>query len=159
MSGMLFQEMRRPVLATALQWCRDHIGTFATAPNADQDIRGGCERPPETRAASETPEPPSCFFDASLLFRCMDRLQIDWDQLANDDPLLFRELQGRCALCRSKEECVGTLAQGFDDPRWDRWRQYCPISTMLTVLGAVQNCGRAAQHLKMPRSIGLSDLP
>jgi len=48
----------------------------------------------------------SPFFDASLLFRHMERLRIDRDQLASDDPLLFRELKGRCALCRSKEQCL-----------------------------------------------------
>jgi len=32
--------------------------------------------------------------DASLLFSCMDVLQIDHNKLARDEPLLYRELQG-----------------------------------------------------------------
>jgi len=88
----------------------------------------------------------------------MDMLQIDRNELAKDDPLLFRELQGLCALCRNKEECVRELAHEFDDARWDRWREYCPNSSTLTTIGAVQNCALAAEHLKMPRSTNLPDL-
>ena len=102
-------------------------------------------------APTEAPVLPSCFYDASLLFRCMAALQVDRGELAADDPLLFRELQGRCTLCRSKETCVEDLAIGFDDAGWDRWRGYCVNATTLTTLGATQNCGRAAQHLKKPR--------
>ena len=87
-------------------------------------------------------------FSTSLLFRCMDMLQVDQSELASDDPLLFRELQGVCALCRSKDECAQDLAHQFDDARWDRWWVYCPNSAMLAMIGAVQNCGRAAQYLK-----------
>jgi hypothetical protein len=109
-------------------------------------------------AASATPAPARHLFDSSLLFRCMDMLQIDRDELAKDDPLLFRELQGRCALCPCKELCVRELAHEFDDTRWDKWRAYCPNSSTLTTIGAVQNCALAAQHLKMPRSAAPPDL-
>lgn len=104
-------------------------------------------RPQESQScgSGETSAIPRYLFDASLLFRCMDRLQIDRGVLAKDDPLLFRELQGVCALCHSKEECVRDLAQRFDDARWDRWWVYCPNSARLTMIGAMQNCGRAAQ--------------
>ena len=37
--------------------------------------------------------------DASLLFCCMDVLQIDHSKLAREEPLLYRELQGICSLC------------------------------------------------------------
>jgi hypothetical protein len=57
-----------------------------------------------------------------------------------------------CALCCSKDKCVEDLASEFDDAQWDRWWAYCPNSATLVQIGAVQNCGRAAQHLKMPRS-------
>ena len=72
--------------------------------------------------------------------------------------LLFRELQGVCALCRNEEECAQDLAHQFDDLQWDRWWVRCPNSAMLTIIGAVQNCGRAAQHLRMPPSAALSHL-
>ena len=45
--------------------------------------------------------------DAGLLFSWMDMLQVDRSDLAMDDPLLFYELQGVCAVCLSKEECAG----------------------------------------------------
>jgi hypothetical protein len=99
----------------------------------------------------ESPVPPRCFFDASLLFYSMELLQIDRSELAKRDPLLFYELQGRCALCRSKEECVQDQTQEFDDARWDRWIEYCPNSIVLTTLGAAENCPLAAQHFKMTR--------
>lgn len=106
----------------------------------------------------ETPGLSRHCFDASLLFRCMERLQVDQSDLAQDDPLLFRELQGVCILCPRKEECVHDLAHQLDDAGWDRWREYCPNSAMLTMIGAVQNCGHAAQHLKMPLAASLSRL-
>jgi hypothetical protein len=108
------------------------------------------ERPQLSGFESSAPE--RRLFDASLLFGCMARLQIDRGELANDDPLLFRELQGMCALCRSKDKCVEDLASEFDDAQWDRWWAYCPNSATLVQIGAVQNCSCAAQHLKMPRS-------
>ncbi len=82
----------------------------------------------------------------------MDVLQVDRHDLAAGDPLLFRELQGRCSLCRHKRECVQDLAHPFDHDRSERWQGYCPNSATLTVIGAIQNCGYAAQHLKMPES-------
>jgi len=32
-------------------------------------------------------------------------------------------------------------AHQFDDARWDRWWVYCPNSAVLTMIGALQNCG------------------
>jgi hypothetical protein len=84
----------------------------------------------------------------------MAGLQVDRDELASDDPLLFRELQGLCTLCRSKERCVLDLAQERDQPNNLAWREYCPNAATLNVLGAVQNCSRAAQYLKPPHSTG-----
>jgi hypothetical protein len=87
----------------------------------------------------------------------MDMLQIDRPELAKEDPLLFHELQGRCALCRDREECMRELAHEFDDTSWDKWREYCPNSSTLLAIGAVQNCARAAQHIKMPRAVVAQD--
>src|SRR6266704_1051589 len=74
---------------------------------------------------------PPCLFDADLLFRCIDMLQIDRSQLMREEPLLYRELQGVCTLCPSKEDCSFDLAGGFDGVRWDEWWLYCPNSAML----------------------------
>ena len=62
-----------------------------------------------------------CYYDASLLFRCMDMLQIDCGKLRQDDPLLFRELQGVCSLCPRKQNCSQDLASGFSAVHWDKW--------------------------------------
>jgi hypothetical protein len=105
-----------------------------------------------------TPELPSYVYDGSLLFHCMELLQIDRGDLAYNDPLLFRELQGVCALCRSKDVCAHDVSHLFDNAQWDRWVNYCPNAPTLTLIGAVQNCGHAAQSLKMPKGVIAANL-
>src|SRR6516165_12342187 len=50
--------------------------------------------------------------------------------------------------------CVLDLAQERDEPGNQGWREYCLNATTLNALGAVQNCARAAQYLRTPRSTG-----
>jgi hypothetical protein len=57
-------------------------------------------------------------------------------------------------LCRSKERCVLDLAQECDELANPVWREYCPNATTLNALGALQNCARARQYLRTPRSTG-----
>jgi hypothetical protein len=92
------------------------------------------------------------YYDAGLLFRHMERLQLNREESARDDRLLFRELQGRCILCASKEQCVQDLAADSDKVDWEDWQTYCPNARTLMILGALQNCGLAAQYLKRPSS-------
>src|ERR1019366_6871223 len=116
------------VLVAILEWWRNRRRANAAAP------------PGVPNPAMDEPAPPAArLYDGSLLYRCMDMLQIDRDELAKDDPLLFHELRGRCALCRDKEECVHAQAREFDDASWDRWREYCPNSSTLRTIGALQN--------------------
>jgi hypothetical protein len=140
---MSSQEKHLSVLAALLGWWRN---------------RKAAALPPVPAAIGEPAPPAARLYDGSLLFGCMDMLQIDRDELANNDPLLFRELQGRCALCRDKAECMHAQARTFEDADWDRWREFCPNASTLTTIGAVQNCAQAAQYLKMPRSDVGSDL-
>jgi hypothetical protein len=144
-------EKHRSVFAAVVEWGRDHLRAHA-APPPSPSLSGAVECGSTASAAPEVPQPAYNVFNGGLLFRCMDMLQIDRDELAKDDPLLFHELQGRCALCRDRETCERELAHEFDDAGWDRWRAYCPNSATLTTIGAVQNCARAAQRLRMPRS-------
>ena len=113
----------------------------------------------DARWPDQAPDLARHSYDAGLLFRRMAALQIDRDELASDDSLLFRELQGLCTLCRSKERCVLDLAQARDQPGNPGWREYCPNAATLNVLGAVQNCSRAARHLKTPYSTGHLEIP
>jgi len=46
------------------------------------------------------------------------------------------------------------LAQEGDERANREWREYCLNATTLNALGAVQNCARAAQYLRRPRSTG-----
>ena len=122
------QEKYKSVDSPVLGRCRSGE---AMAPRlSGQSIPSASEQA-QTSNCFETSAPPRYFFDASLLFRCMDMLQFDRSGLARDDPLLFRELQGMCTLCRNKEECSQDLAYEFDDARWNKWRAYCPNSTIL----------------------------
>ncbi len=87
--------------------------------------------------------------DANLLFRWMGILQVDGSDLARDNPPLFLELQGVCASCRSKEECVQDLAHKFDNARWNKWRAYCPNSAILRALWRDAIIGRVEAQVPL----------
>ncbi len=143
------EKQKKSVFSVVREWYRNRREESATQPRPEQSIAGAGERPPMC-SGLEPPAPPRCFFDASLLFRCMEMLEIDRGELAKDDPLLFHELQGVCALCRSKQECSQDLGQDlgqeFDDARWHKWWVYCPNSAMLGQIGAVHAATRAAPN-------------
>ena len=148
------QNRRLSRLASILRWCSRRaraiapfIGERLTAPRASNLVDAG--------SSGDVPDLPRHFYDASLLFRRMAALQVDRDELASNDPLLFRELQGLCALCRDKERCVLEFAQESDWTANQSWREYCPNDATLNALAAVQNCPRAAQYLRKPRSTGI----
>jgi hypothetical protein len=114
-----------------------------------------CRRPtPDDHAATapEFPYVPRYSYDASLLFRRMALVQIDRDELARDEPLLLRELQGFCTLCGSKRQCVRDMQRESETGEPRDWREYCPNAATLNALGALQNCPRAAQYLKTPHA-------
>jgi hypothetical protein len=143
-------EKRRRGFASFVQWWRRWIHPFAFTheqPSADRSgnkVQGaGCDPAAWPRRSSDT----------QLLFQCMTTLQIDRDELANEEPALLAQLQGLCSLCRSKEECLLDLAHGFDAVIWEKWREYCPNAATLSMLGALRNCGLAAQHLHTPHSV------
>ena len=96
---------------------------------------------PALRSMNE--ELPRYFFDAGLLFRRMALRQIGRTELAEADPLLFRELQALCTLCPSKEQCALDLEV---DGGSDGWRTYCPNAAAFAALEAQQDCGLAAQY-------------
>jgi len=78
-------------------------------------------------------------YDASLLFWRMAKLHIDQDRLATDDPLLFRELQGRCTLCPSKQLCIRELGSDL----FGTWTEYCANGATLNLLEALECCSSA----------------
>ena len=127
-------------------------------PASAPDIRGAVECAVPMPAGFEAPAPPRYCFDATLLFRCMEILRIDRRRLADDDPLLFRELQAVCALCRSKAQCLQDLAEKSLDPGCDDWGCYCPNAAMLASIGAAQTAGRGVGRVEAARLSGLSRL-
>ncbi len=161
---MLPRQKRRPsFFASILAWCNDRVRAIAPFAGERLTAAQASNVVEDAGPSAEAPDLPRYSYDASLLFRRMAALQVDRDELVSDDPLLFRELQALCTLCRSKERCVLDLAQEGDeldlaqegDERANReWREYCLNATTLNALGAVQNCARAAQYLRRPRSTG-----
>ena len=94
-------------------------------------------------SADATAGPPLAFglglhpeYDASLLFWRMATLHIDRQRLASEDPLLFRELQGFCALCPSKPQCIHDLGSDLRAATMD----YCPNAGTLNLLEALACC-------------------
>jgi hypothetical protein len=77
---------------------------------------------------------------AQLMARRMERLQLDAEELADAEPLLFQELQAGCLLCECPERCAHALLDDTVDPGWQDWRDYCPNSTKLSMLSALQAC-------------------
>ena len=92
------------------------------------------ESPPTDRTDSHY----AC--DANLLFRCMELHQIDRVHLADHDPQLLRELEARCTLCPSKEQCV---VDNLNGAMSEEARAYC------------LNAGTLATLSEQPQKIGL----
>ena len=155
MSAALPWQKRRPSLfAHILAWCDDRARGIALFGRDRRTPAQAGDVVEDARPSGEALDLPRYSYDASLLFRRMAALQIDRDELASNDPLLFRKLQAVCTLCRSKERCVLDLAQECDEPGNQSWREHCLNATTLNALGAVENCARAAQYLRTPRSTG-----
>jgi hypothetical protein len=144
MPGTLPRQKRRPsFFASILAWCTNRVRAIAASAGKRLTAAEGSDVVADASPSGETPDLPRYSYDASLLFRRMVALQVDRDELASDDPLLFRELQALCTLCRSKERCVLDLAQECAELANPAWREYCPNAATLNALGAVQNCARA----------------
>jgi hypothetical protein len=152
--GLPWQKRSPSVFAPILAWWNDRVRAIAPFAHARLSPSPASDAICDARWPDQAPALARYSYDASLLFRRMAALQIDRDELASDDPLLFRELQGLCTLCRSKERCVRDLTWECDEAERQGWREYCPNAATLNALGAVQNCGWAAQHLKTPHSTG-----
>jgi len=151
-AALPWQKRPPSLFARILAWCNGRVRGIASF--AHRRLRSAEAIVADAGSSGEAPDLPRHSYDVSLLFRRMAALQVDRDELASDDPLLFRELQALCTLCRSKERCVLDLAQECDGPGNQDWREYCLNATTLNALGAVQNCARAAQYLRMSRSTG-----
>ena len=73
--------------------------------------------------------------DVRLLLRRMAVLDVAPDQVNSADPLLFRELQGRCSLCPSRAICACEIwRKDAADAQSRDWQEYCPNAAMLGFL-------------------------
>jgi hypothetical protein len=136
-------------VASALAWCCSQLGKLL--PPKREPLQAGKISRAEGNcrpSAADILDMPRYCYDASLMFRRMTLLQIDRDELARDEPLLLRELQGLCTLCSSKADCVRDLDRECKTGEPQDWREYCSNAATLNALGALQNCPRARQYLK-----------
>src|SRR5262245_62684001 len=91
-----WQRRRPPLFALILAWCNDRVRATAPFARARLSPSPASDVICDARWPDEAPAVARYSYDASLLFRRMAALQVDRDELASDDPLLFRELQGLC---------------------------------------------------------------
>lgn len=86
--------------------------------------------------------------NADLLLRRMKSLDLDADELARSEPLLFRQLESRCRSCEGQEQCERDLARKSIDQPCYEWRDYCPNGAMLNMLNVVQGCAFDLRQLR-----------
>jgi transcriptional regulator with XRE-family HTH domain len=68
---------------------------------------------------------------ANLLQKLLIALGVDPNGLANDDPLVMRDLQRLCITCGYKRQCEFDLEKG---ELADNFREYCPNAFTLDAL-------------------------
>jgi hypothetical protein len=113
--------------STVMLALKRFFGCVSSGPRASDD-----QPDPRPEWSAEAVDPTGRLaYDASLLFCRMAMLGIDREQLAASDPLLFRELQARCTLCRDKRRCVRELGGEITQAGWP---DYCPNDRRLRVL-------------------------
>ena len=78
------------------------------------------------------------YADTWPLLHRMTVLRLDPDELADLEPLVFCDLRSACMMCENRQTCERDLADETADLAWQSWRDYCPNSTILTVLSAVR---------------------
>ena len=86
------------------------------------------------------PDPPESAWPVRtvLLQRRMIALNLDIGALAQIEPGIVGDLQGRCMTCRGAERCAEDFLAHSDDPAWPDWRDYCPNAARLEMLVALQ---------------------
>ena len=111
MPAALRQKRRPSPLAPILAWCTGRIRAIASLAHARLSPGPASGVVADAGPSDEAPDLPRYSYDASLLFRRMAALQIDRDELASDDPLLFRELQANMHIVSQQGTlCVGSRA-------------------------------------------------
>ena len=136
----------RGVTVASEESLRLHTGASAP-PKPAMSLRMTA-RPAKRLTFRAIPTMPACCFGA------WSALQIDRDELASNDPLLFRELRGLCTLCRSKERCVLDLAQEGDEPGNQGWRPQCHDAERSRRRAKLRACGAIPADAAFHRLLG-----
>ena len=153
-AALPWQKRRPSLFAHILAWCNGRIRGIASFAHGRLSSAEASCVVADDGSSGEAPDLPRHSYDASLLFRRMAALQIDRDQLASNDPLLFRELRGLCTLCRSKERCVLDLAQEGDEPGNQGWRPQCHDAERSRRRAKLRACGAIPADAAFHRLLG-----
>jgi len=65
--------------------------------------------------------------------KMLEALGIDLEDLVRTKPLLVRDMERVCALCRDKAQCHGDFAAGTAA---EHYKEYCPNAPTIEALGA-----------------------
>src|SRR5262245_49669613 len=96
LAALPWQKRRPSLFARILAWCNGRATAIASFAHGRLSSAQASDVVADAGSSGEAPDLPRHSYDASLLFRRMAALQIDRDELASNDPLLFRELQAVC---------------------------------------------------------------
>ena len=64
--------------------------------------------------------------------KMLKALGIDMEDLVRTEPLMVRDMQRVCAMCRDKAQCHGELAAGTVA---EHYKEYCPNAPTIEALG------------------------
>ena len=108
-AALPWQKRPPSLFARILAWCNGRVRGIASF--AHRRLRSAEAIVADAGSSGEAPDLPRHSYDVSLLFRRMAALQVDRDELASDDPLLFRELQANMHIVSQQGTlCVGSRA-------------------------------------------------
>ncbi len=81
---------------------------------------------------------------ADLLYRRMGALHLDPDETGRAEPVVLRDLQRLCSMCKSRGLCKWDLSE-FNTA--SNWQDYCPNSMTLRALVAARPVPEGLQTL------------
>lgn len=117
---------------------RNKMSCAAFEPNWLGESHATASAPAADRSLARAPDSPlQGFRNAALLTQRIKSLRLDPDEFAHTEPRMFRQLAMRCSGCESTAQCANDLAR---EPAGTGWRDYCPNSPMLGMIGALRNC-------------------
>ncbi len=126
MTGLSSQPKRRSILAGFMRGCREMTAAMC-GPFEPKGPSARDRAESASRCAVADPLFDGLTLQSSadvvLLFRRMEILGLDSEELARSEPVKFRQMLNHCDRCESKGRCVQDIACHADQLGW---HSYCP---------------------------------